>query len=67
MLVYQNRRSDLRKKEGRTTNLEKSFQPPDLEDTLADENGQLKDAPPFDSCVRALCSVAVHSFSDHNV
>ena len=39
MLVYQNRRPDLQRGEGGISNLEESFQPPDLEDTLADENG----------------------------
>jgi hypothetical protein len=47
--------------------LEESFQPPDLEDTLADQDNHLKDAPPLDSAVCALCGVSVRSFTDYDV
>ncbi len=47
--------------------LEESFQPPDLKDTLADQDSHLEYTPPLHSCVCALGSVAVGSFADYNV
>jgi hypothetical protein len=47
--------------------LEKSLQPPDLEDTLCHQDNHLEYAPPFDPAVCALCSVSVGSFAKNNV
>jgi hypothetical protein len=47
--------------------LEESFQPPDLKDTLADQDNHLEDTPPLDSGVRAFCCIAMCSFSEDNV
>jgi hypothetical protein len=47
--------------------LEESFEPPNLEDTLSYQHTQLEDGPPFDSGVGALCGISMCSFSDNNV
>jgi len=47
--------------------LEESFQPPDLKDTLADQDSHLEYTPPLHSCVCALGGIAVGSFADYNV
>jgi hypothetical protein len=47
--------------------LEKSFQPPHLENTLADKHRKLEDTPPLDSRVRALGRVSVYALADDNV
>jgi hypothetical protein len=47
--------------------LEESFQPPDLEDTFANQNDHLEDAPPFDSAVCAFCCVSVGSFTNDDI
>jgi hypothetical protein len=47
--------------------LKESFQPPDLEDALANQDNHLENAPPLDPAVRAFCGVSVGSFSDDDV
>lgn len=47
--------------------LEESLKPPDLKDSLANEDGHLEYAPPLYSSIRALGGVAVYPFTDDNV
>lgn len=47
--------------------LKEAFQPPDLEDTLANQDHHLEDAPPLDSGVGALCGVSVVSFAEDDI
>jgi hypothetical protein len=47
--------------------LKEPLQPPDLEETLADEEYQLEDAPPLDARVGALGRIPVGSLADDNV
>ena len=49
------------------TDLKETLQPPDLEDTLSNQDSQLKDAPPFDTGIGALGSVSVHALPDDNI
>lgn len=49
------------------TNLKETLQPPNLEDTLSDDNGQLEDAPPLHTAIGALGGVTVHSLAHNNV
>ena len=50
-----------------TTYLEKSLQPPDLKDTLANQDTHLEYTPPLDSAVGALSSISMGSFAHDNV
>jgi hypothetical protein len=47
--------------------LEESFQPPDLEDTFANQNSHLEHTPPLHSRICAFGSVPVGSFSENDV
>lgn len=47
--------------------LEKSPQPPDLEDRLAHDDAQDENVPPLDPAVGALGRVAVGALADDNV
>lgn len=49
------------------TNLKETLQPPNLEDTLSDDNSQLEDAPPLHTAIGALGGVTVHSLAHNNV
>ena len=46
---------------------EEAADPPDLEETLADEERQLEDAPPLDTGVGGLGGVAVGALADDDV
>lgn len=52
---------------GGGTHLEESLQPPDLENTLSDNHGQLEDTPPLNPRIGALCRVPVHAFTNHDI
>jgi hypothetical protein len=47
--------------------LEETFQPPDLEDSLANKDGHLEYAPPLYSTIRALGCVAVYPLTNYDV
>ena len=47
--------------------LEEPLEPPDLEDTLADQDDELKDAPPLDARIGALSRVPVHSLANNDI
>jgi hypothetical protein len=47
--------------------LKKPLQPPDLEETLADEEYQLEDAPPLDARVCALSRIPVGPLADDDI
>ena len=47
--------------------LEESLQPPDLEDTFADQDSHLEHTPPLYSGICAFCGVSVRSFSEDDV
>ena len=47
--------------------LEEPLEPPDLKDTLTNQNDELKDAPPLDARVGALSSIPMHSLADNDV
>jgi hypothetical protein len=47
--------------------LKEAFEPPNLEEALANEHHELEDAPPLDARVGALCSIPVYSFADNDV
>ena len=47
--------------------LEEPFEPPHLEEPLADEYHQLEDAPPLDARVRALSSIPVYALAHDDV
>jgi hypothetical protein len=49
------------------SHLEEAFEPPHLEETLADEHHQLEDAPPLDARIGALSSIPVYSLAHDNV
>lgn len=56
-----------RKGKGICFYLEEAFEPPDLEDTLCDQDGELEDAPPFDAGIGTLGRVAVSTFAHDDV
>lgn len=47
--------------------LKESLKPPNLEETLSDEEDELEQTPPFNTRVCAFGGVAVHSFSEDDV
>jgi hypothetical protein len=47
--------------------LEKSLEPPNLEDALANKDRKLEDTPPLDSSIGTFGRISVHSFSHHDV
>lgn len=47
--------------------LKESLQPPHLENSFADEYGDLKEAPPLDTSIGALGCVTVGTFAKNNV
>lgn len=49
------------------TRLKEPLQPPDLEETLPNQHGKLKNTPPLDARVGALSRVPVRPLPDHNV
>lgn len=49
------------------TYLEESLQPPDLEDTVCNQNNHLEGAPPLNAAVGALSSVAMDALAEDNV
>lgn len=46
---------------------EEALNPPDLEDTLADEETQLENAPPLYARVCGFCRVAVGALADNDI
>lgn len=51
----------------RVSHLKESLEPPDLKDALSNQHAELKNAPPFYPCIRALCSVPMRSLPNHDV
>lgn len=49
------------------TYLEESFEPPHLENTLANDYHELEHTPPLHTAVGALCSIPVNALTDYNV
>lgn len=47
--------------------LEEALQPPDLEDTIRNQDAHLEGAPPLDTTVGALSSVAMNALAEDNV
>lgn len=52
---------------GGVLDLEESLQPPDLENTLADDNAHLENAPPLDARVGAFGGVTVCALADYDI
>lgn len=50
-----------------TLDLEEALQPPNLEDTLTDENKHLEDGPPLNTLVCRLGSIAVNTLTENDI
>lgn len=46
---------------------EEALEPPDLKDAFSNQDSHLKDAPPLDTRIRALCCVPMRALSHDNI